>query len=30
VVEWSTGIVGKSSVEAVLAHPDLVLVGCYA
>jgi 2,4-diaminopentanoate dehydrogenase len=30
VVQWTTGNVGKQSVEAVLAHPDLELVGCYA
>jgi hypothetical protein len=30
VVQWTTGNVGKRSVRAVLAHPDLELVGCYA
>jgi hypothetical protein len=30
VVQWTTGNVGKQSVEAVVAHPDLELVGCYA
>jgi hypothetical protein len=30
IVQWTTGNVGKQSVEAVLAHPDLELVGCYA
>jgi hypothetical protein len=30
VVQWTTGNVGKQSVEAILAHPDLELVGCYA
>jgi hypothetical protein len=30
VVQWTTGNVGARSVRAVLAHPDLELVGCYA
>jgi hypothetical protein len=30
VVQWTTGNVGKRSVRAVVAHPDLDLVGCYA
>jgi hypothetical protein len=30
VVQWTTGNVGKRAVRAVLAHPDLELVGCYA
>ncbi|MFC3960765.1 NAD(P)H-dependent amine dehydrogenase family protein [Nocardia jiangsuensis] len=30
VVQWTTGNVGRQSVRAVLAHPDLRLVGCYA
>ncbi|MFC8525872.1 dihydrodipicolinate reductase [Nocardia sp. NPDC057227] len=30
VVQWTTGNVGKSSVKALLAHPGLELVGCYA
>jgi hypothetical protein len=30
VVQWTTGNVGKRSVRAVTAHPDLELVGCYA
>ena len=30
VVQWTTGNVGKRSVRAVQAHPDLELVGCYA
>jgi hypothetical protein len=30
VVQWTTGNVGKRSVRAVAAHPDLELVGCYA
>jgi hypothetical protein len=29
-VQWTTGNVGKQSIEAILAHPDLELVGCYA
>ncbi|RMI33285.1 NAD(P)H-dependent amine dehydrogenase family protein [Nocardia stercoris] len=29
VVQWATGGVGKAAVEAVQAHPDLELVGCY-
>lgn len=30
VVQWTTGNVGASSARALLAHPDLELVGCYA
>lgn len=30
VVQWTTGNVGKSSVAAIAAHPNLELVGCYA
>jgi hypothetical protein len=30
VVQWTTGNVGRRSVVATLAHPDLELVGCYA
>src|SRR3954453_16855812 len=30
VVQWTTGNVGKSSVQAIAAHPALELVGCYA
>ena len=30
VVQWTTGNVGRQSVEAILAHSDLELVGCYA
>jgi hypothetical protein len=30
VVQWTTGNVGRQSVEAVLKRPDLELVGCYA
>jgi len=30
VVQWTTGNVGTRSVRAVVAHPDLELVGCYA
>ena len=30
VVQWTTGNVGKRSVRAVVAKPDLELVGCYA
>jgi hypothetical protein len=30
VVQWTTGNVGKSSVQAIAAHPTLGLVGCYA
>src|SRR3954465_91625 len=29
-VQWTTGNVGKRSVEAVMKRPDLELVGCYA
>ena len=30
VVQWTTGNVGKQSVQAVTKRPDLELVGCYA
>lgn len=30
VVQWTTGNVGKRSVRATVAHPDLELIGCYA
>ena len=30
VVQWTTGNVGQRSVQAVVAHPNLDLVGCYA
>ena len=30
VVQWTTGNVGKSSVQAIAANPMLELVGCYA
>jgi hypothetical protein len=29
-VQWTTGNVGKQSVEAIVAHSDLELIGCYA
>src|SRR4051794_29693231 len=30
IVQWTTGNVGQRSVRAIVAHPDLELVGCYA
>ena len=30
VVQWTTGNVGKSSVQAITANPTIELVGCYA
>ncbi len=30
VVQWTTGNVGRRSVRAIVGHPDLELVGCYA
>ena len=30
VVQWTTGNVGKSSVQAIVANPLFELVGCYA
>jgi 2,4-diaminopentanoate dehydrogenase len=30
VVQWTTGNVGQRSVRAIVGHPDLELVGCYA
>jgi 4-hydroxy-tetrahydrodipicolinate reductase len=29
-VQWTTGNVGKESVKAIVANPDIELVGCYA
>ena len=29
VVQWTTGIVGKTSLRAIISHPDLELVGVY-
>jgi len=28
VIQWATGSVGRAAIRAVLAHPDLTLVGC--
>ncbi len=30
VVQWTTGNVGKQSVQCIVAHPDFDLVGCFA
>lgn len=30
IVQWTTGLVGRSAVRAVLEHPELELVGCFA
>ena len=30
VVQWTTGNVGKRAVRAVVEHPEMELVGCYA
>ena len=30
VVQWTTGNVGKQTVAAIAANPELELVGCYA
>jgi 2,4-diaminopentanoate dehydrogenase len=30
VVQWTTGNIGRQSVQAIIEHPDLELVGCYA
>ena len=30
VVQWTTGNVGKQAVQAVVARPDMELVGCFA
>lgn len=30
VIQWTTGNVGKSSVQAIAANPNYELVGCYA
>ncbi|RIK94789.1 MAG: dihydrodipicolinate reductase [Proteobacteria bacterium] len=29
VIQWATGNVGRAAVEAVVAHPELELVGCW-
>lgn len=30
VIQWATGSVGQASIECILEHPDLELVGCLA
>ncbi len=30
MVQWTTGNVGQRAARAIIAHPDLDLVGCYA
>jgi hypothetical protein len=30
IVQWTTGNVGRRSLAAILEHPDLELIGCYA
>ena len=30
IVQWTTGNVGRPCLRAIVAHPDLELVGCYA
>lgn len=30
IAQWTTGLVGRSAVQAVLEHPELELVGCHA
>lgn len=29
IVQWTTGVVGKPAVRAIVNHPDMELVGCY-
>ena len=29
VIQWATGSVGKASIEGILKHPELELVGCW-
>ncbi|MCG5432431.1 dihydrodipicolinate reductase [Mycobacterium sp. MYCO198283] len=29
VIQWATGSVGRSAIRAILAHPELELVGCW-
>ena len=29
VIQWATGSVGRASIECILAHPELELVGCW-
>jgi len=29
VIQWATGGVGRASIEGILSHPDLELVGCW-
>lgn len=29
VIQWATGSVGRASIECILEHPDLELVGCW-
>ncbi len=30
IVQWTTGVVGKPAVRAILDHPGMELVGCYS
>ncbi|OMC41390.1 dihydrodipicolinate reductase [Mycobacterium sp. GA-1841] len=30
VIQWTTGNVGRQSLAAIVAHPDLELIGCFA
>ena len=29
VIQWATGGVGRAAIEAIVAHPQLELVGCW-
>ena len=29
VIQWATGGVGRAAIQAILAHPELELVGCW-
>ena len=29
VIQWATGGVGRASIEGIVSHPDLELVGCW-
>ncbi len=29
VIQWATGGVGRASIEGIVSHPELELVGCW-
>ena len=29
IIQWATGGVGRASIEGIVSHPELELVGCW-